>query len=170
MKRCVMFAAGICMASGAAAETAGSFGPLALASLRGDEAAVSELLEGGADPNATEYLGLTPVSAGIRSCGMTVAALKLLLDAGGDVEARSGIGATPLMVAWQKGRADLAQALLAAGADPDARNMYGDTAAEYRDYFTGDLADEEFATLRHFSAAFARRADGTPKTYCPSMR
>lgn len=62
------------------------------------------------------------------------------------------------MIAWQNGRRDLAEVLLAAGANPDARNMYGDTAEEYSRYFAGEPSDD-FATLKYMSHAFPRARD-----------
>ena len=56
------------------------------------------------------------------------AAIRLLLDHGAEVDDDSGAGETPLLgaVAWS--RFGPAEELLAAGADPDARNRKGDTA------------------------------------------
>ena len=69
--------------------------------------------------------------------------------AGADVEARSGVGATPLMLAYQRGRDELATLLLGAGADPAARNLYGDSAAEYAAFFAGELPTGEFRTIEY---------------------
>lgn len=146
------------------------FSPLTVAAVMGDAAAVARELSAGADPNARDWMGLTAMTASMRSCRMTVEVLGLLLDAGADVEARSGVGATPLMVAWQSGRPDLAQVLLAAGADRQATNMYGDTAAEYRQYFDGKLPEAEFATLRYTSLGFPPRSQGFATTHCLRVR
>lgn len=56
------------------------------------------------------------------------AAIRLLLSHGADVDEDSAPGETPLLgaVAWSK--FGPAEELLAAGADPDARNAKGDTA------------------------------------------
>jgi ankyrin repeat protein len=140
----------------------GYFDELTIAAVQGDVSRVESLLGNGADPNRETWMGLTPLSAAMRSCRMTVDVLEALIAAGADVEARSGVEATPLMVAWQGGRPDLAEALLAAGADPTARNMYGDTADEYARYFAGDLSQAEFRTLRYTSLGFEPRAARSP--------
>ena len=145
MMRAAMIAIWCGLAGGASAGSA--FDDLTLAAIRGDAPGVLRLLHAGADPNAKGIMGLTPLSAALRSCRSTPEAVAALLAAGADVEARSGIGATPLMLAYQRGRADLAPLLLGAGADPSARNLYGDSAAEYAAFFAGDLPEREFRTL-----------------------
>ena len=84
----------------------------------------------------------------------------MLPKAGADIEARSGAGATPLMPAWQMDRGDLAEMLLALGADPMARNTHGDTAEEYRLFFSDALPGAGFETLRYTCLASVPRSDG----------
>ncbi|MEM8823930.1 MAG: ankyrin repeat domain-containing protein [Pseudomonadota bacterium] len=144
----------------AAADVA--FSDLYLAAIRGEAEKVEAILLWGADPNEPGWLGLTPLSAAMRSCAATPEVVYALTKGGADIEARSGAGATPLMLAWQMGRPDLAEMLLALGADPKARNMYGDTAEEYALYFSGQLPDEAFATLRFTSLGLVRKSgDGS---------
>lgn len=125
------------------------FDALTIAAIQGDVARVEAMLDGGADPNARAWLGLTPLAAAMRSCRMNADVLVALLASGADIEARSGVGATPLMIAWQNGRTDLAEVLLDAGANGEARNMYGDSAVEYREFFAGTLPEDDFSTLRY---------------------
>jgi ankyrin repeat protein len=91
--------------------------------------------------------------------------LDALVAHGADIETRSGAGVTPLMVAWQSRRADLASALIAAGADQDAWNMYGDTVAEYRAHFAGDRAQSDIAAVKHLAFGAAQIATD-PITLC----
>lgn len=97
------------------------------AALRHPEA-VAVLLEHGADPEAPDRGGWTPLLLAARSGDAEV--VDLLLAAGVPVDGLGGEGSrsTPLLVAAITGRETAALALLAAGADPDARNASGATA------------------------------------------
>lgn len=159
MRKLLVTVVGACaLAFSAAADS--YFDPLTIAAIKGDAALVAEQLEDGADPNALSFFGLTPLAAAMRSCRMNVEVLDLLVAAGADIEARSGVGTTPLMIAWQTGRPELAEALLAAGADEGARNIYGDTAADYREFFAGDASARTPGALRYVSYGFMTNADG----------
>ena len=157
-------AVALIIAAPAAADTA--FDDLTRAAIRGDTALVEEILATGADPNRVGWLGMTPFTAAMRSCRVTVGIVQAMLAANADVDVRSGPGVTPLMIAWQNGRPDLAAVLEAAGADPTARNAYGDSADEYRDFFRGDLPEEEFPTLRYTSLGDISRDRGPMPTSC----
>ncbi len=146
----------------------GYFSDLTEAAIRGDAEEVQAILDWGADPNRVEWLGLSPLSAAMRSCFVTPEVVYVLLKAGADIEATSAIGATPLMLAWQMGREDLAEMLLALGADPLARNIYGDTARDYELFFSGELPESEFATWRYTSlGSVPRSAGGSMKCTTP---
>lgn len=84
------------------------------------------LLEHGADPNAPDGLGQTPLS---RACsvGGKVEHLRLLLEWGADVNAAGSIGSTPLMTATTLGLQDTVAALLEFGADPNRADIRGST-------------------------------------------
>ena len=142
------------------------FDALTRAAINGDVRATSRLLKEGADPNSRNWQDLTPLSAAIRSCNVTVEIVETLMNAGADIEARSGVGATPLMVAWQMGRADIAAVLIAAGADQTATNLYGDTAKDYQAYYAGQLAPVEFVTLSYTSLGFVPRSAGRSSIHC----
>ena len=79
---------------------------------------VDLLLDAGADVNAAEDHGVTPLARASKnaSAGM----VERLLAAGADPNAAQTNGLTPLMIAAQTGNVDVVRALLARGADPNA--------------------------------------------------
>ena len=88
------------------------------------------LLTAGADPNASDNVWLTPLH--LAANGDSVDVVQLLIDAGADVNAVSEDKQTPLYITAQnttRARYVIAEALLAAGADPTV-----DPAAEARIY------------------------------------
>jgi ankyrin repeat protein len=97
------------------------------AAYNNDLDAVKRLLSEGADPNAVNRFGVTPLheAATVGNAEM----LKALLDAGADANAAFGEGETVLMTAARTGDAESVRALLAHGADADAREQWhGQTA------------------------------------------
>ena len=104
--------------------------PLALAAAGADAEGMAMLLRAGAAPDTPDAEGDTPLhtcaghgwggDAG-REC------LVVLLEGGASVDARNAAGLTPLHVAVACGVRDAAALLLAAGADPFAREGLGDT-------------------------------------------
>ncbi|MBP7149767.1 MAG: ankyrin repeat domain-containing protein [Acidobacteria bacterium] len=123
----------------------GEMQPLHLAVLRRHAAAMSVLLESGADPNARTAWGLTPLALA-RLAGDEALA-KSLADAGGaeadlsvavftgrDLPARAepGLCAHLLLAATRAARPDAVRRLLALGADPNAsaHHLIGERPAE----------------------------------------
>jgi len=87
---------------------------LMTAALRGDRAAVRQLLDAGADPNADNDAGATALMWAVPD----VATMRLLLDAGADVNARSDEGRSALVIASGiVGAAPAVRLLLDYGAD-----------------------------------------------------
>ena len=104
--------------------------PLGLACFFGASAAVRSLLRRGADVSAvaTNAMRVQPLHAAVS--GRHVEAVSLLLEHGADVNARQQVGYTPLMGAAGAGRNDIADMLLARGADPSLTSDDGKTAAQ----------------------------------------
>jgi hypothetical protein len=91
------------------------------AATTGDASAVRALLEQGADPNAADPSGLTPLMAAAFSGQERT--LSLLLASGrASVDARDASGYTALMFACNAGQPACAWALIGAGADVNARD------------------------------------------------
>jgi ankyrin repeat protein/truncated hemoglobin YjbI len=90
------------------------------------------LLERGARVDATDGCGLTPLVhlSKTRSKANPIPVLELLVQAGAEVDARDENGNTLLMHFTRQGNAEAVKWLLAHGADRDARNARGKTAAE----------------------------------------
>ena len=62
-------------------------------------ATVSRLIEAGADPNATDKSGVTPLHRAVRT--RCAAAVKALLEAGADPRRSNKSGSTPMLLATQ---------------------------------------------------------------------
>ena len=90
----------------------------------GDRAVVRTLVKNGADVNARDESGDTPLMAAALYADTAV--LELLLRAGADVNATNKAGATALMRAATF--EDKARLLVANGADVKARSRFGNTA------------------------------------------
>ncbi|MCC6050435.1 MAG: ankyrin repeat domain-containing protein, partial [Thermofilum sp.] len=86
--------------------------------------------ERGADPNARNFCGRTPLHYAALSGHPELA--KLLLERGADPNARDDLGETPLHEAVrEEAPLELVELLLARGADPNARDRRGRTPLHY---------------------------------------
>ena len=98
---------------------------LVAAARSSDHQAVRDLLEAGADPDATYGDGTTALHwAAHRDAHAMVTDL---LAAGADVDPADDHGVTPLSLACVNGNRRIVDALLAAGADPNAARGNGET-------------------------------------------
>ena len=88
-------------------------------------AAVRLLRGGGADKEARDADGFTPLMTAAEHGSFEVA--KQLLEAGADKEAKEANGGTALMLAAQKGCVKVAKLLVEAGADKEAKVASGHT-------------------------------------------
>lgn len=93
--------------------------PLLDAVQANEEDKVAALLASGANPNAANSYGITPLW--MAATNGSTAVTRMLLKAGGDAKAKLPHGETALMAASRTGRPEPIQLLLAAGADPNAQ-------------------------------------------------
>ncbi|TGJ80467.1 hypothetical protein E0Z10_g8295 [Xylaria hypoxylon] len=91
------------------------------------ERTVQVLLEAGADKEARDAAGNTPLLAAAGDSTAGRFAARILLDAGADREVRNSAGDTPLLAAAKLQDVDVVKALLKAGADKEAKDPAGNT-------------------------------------------
>lgn len=132
---------------------------------RSSERMVNLLLEFGANPNAVDNLGQTPLHLISRQSPRVV---RLLLEAGGDVNAVDNLGQTPMHTSkW--GSHEIGRILLEAGGDINAVDNYGRTPlhivdqreARRTDFLlkagaNPNAVDDELRTPLHATALMAR--------------
>ncbi len=102
------------------------FTELHLAAGSGDDKAVRFLLAGGADVNAPDRRGYTPLHRAARLTD-SLKVISSLIEHGAVVNAQGNCGETPLHEAADAGRASVVRILLANGADLNAMDIYGNT-------------------------------------------
>ncbi len=157
--------AGILISNGASVDgiTRSGLTPLLLAAIRGNTDMVKFLLKSGAAVDKPGHTGFTPLLAAVLSEHQDTAVF--LIESGADVDYKLPSGYTPLMVAVIKesnslraymdkegitditfdtavgsGYFKMVKALVANGADADAVDNAGGTAALYAGYFGFEMA------------------------------
>ncbi|MDZ7705652.1 MAG: ankyrin repeat domain-containing protein [Trueperaceae bacterium] len=146
------FVAMLALAGGAAFAQAELF----LVVQRGSPAAVADVIELGADLNARDAFGLTPLMVA-ASTNYDETVHITLIRAGADVNARTPEGWTALMYAARDNKnPEVITALLELGADPTLINDDGLTAQAYAGANSFMRVSGIFETLQ--------RLDGQPST------
>jgi len=95
------------------------------ADLWGGDKRARMLVRAGADPNARDEVGRTPLHAASRINNPYL--IRVLLDAGADPNARSWWCGTPLHEAASRDQSKVVRLLLDAGADVSVRDRHGET-------------------------------------------
>ncbi|MBI4748615.1 MAG: ankyrin repeat domain-containing protein [Acidobacteria bacterium] len=115
---------------GYAPDIRGQFDRTALMEIAKDYKKLAQaLLKYGANPNAQNYFGVTPLMYGMLSEGTAIP--KMLIQAGADVNAADKDGRTALMLAAFDGKTKVVKLLIKAGADVNAKDKLGKTVLDY---------------------------------------
>lgn len=93
---------------------------------RGDTSAMLELLRDGADIDATDSQGRTPIMAATYQ--NHTATVKALIEAGANLNLRDNRQDNPLLYAGAAGLLDIVKLVVEAGADTKLTNRFGGTA------------------------------------------
>ncbi|MXO75053.1 ankyrin repeat domain-containing protein [Altererythrobacter aerius] len=121
------------------------------------------MLDRGANPNAADKKGVTPLSAAV-ALGFTEGA-EQLLKKGARTDVSNDTGETPLITAIHRRDAPMARLLLAHGADPDRPDNSGRSARDY-----ARLMGNASAMLTEIERADATRKDaGGAGLYGPAI-
>jgi len=132
----------------------GKHGTIHIAILGGDAEGVKEFLAGGADVNAKNQRGWTPLFTAAYYGHKEI--VELLISKGADVNAKTDKGgSTPLHTADNK---EIAELLIAEGADVNAKNDGGKTPLDYAE--TDNFEPPELKAAKKEIADLLRKHGG----------
>ncbi|CUT99311.1 Ankyrin [Echinococcus multilocularis] len=122
---------GLLLLNGADAEHKAKNGvtPMHLAALEDHVTVAQQLVHEGAQATAVTQVGYTPLHTACYAGRLNMVRFLVAL-ATSDINAATNTGFTPLHLAAQQGHSDIVYLLLEHGADPNARNSQGLTAAQ----------------------------------------
>jgi ankyrin repeat protein len=123
----------------------GKHGTIHIAILGGDAEGVKEFLAGGADVNAKNQRGWTPLHGAAVDGSKEVG--ELLIAKGADVNAKDKHGRTPLHFTSNYGQKEITELLIAKGADVNAKSKPGDTPLDFATHPDNPNASAETADL-----------------------
>ena len=128
---------------------------LSWASQKGDDTAVAELLACGADPNVTDYSGVSSLHYAVL--GSNQNCVRLLLASKAELEVKDSDGKTPLAYAAKR-RLGVFKVLLEFGADMETQAHFGQRPIHLA------VSNDRFQNVRHLMHAgadmFARISSG----------
>jgi ankyrin repeat protein len=137
-------------------------GALHIVTQRRDLVWLNFLLARGANPNAENNKGVSPL--GLATSLGWIEGMEALLDKGARVDDANSTGETPLINAVHRRDAAMVRLLLSKGADPDRSDNSGRTARDY-----AQLLGTGSPVLDEIAKADAARKGGGHKTYGPKF-
>ncbi|KAK4206585.1 hypothetical protein QBC37DRAFT_356693 [Rhypophila decipiens] len=141
-----------------------NFIPLIIASYFGHNTVVQQLLEAGAEVDAKDNDGRTPLHWASEQDHSTV--VQQLLEAGAEVDAKDNDGRTPLHWASAKGHGTVVQQLLEAGAEVDAKKNDGWTPLHWASLEGHSTVVQQL--LEASAEVDAKNSDGWTPLHCAS--
>jgi ankyrin repeat protein len=126
---------------------------------RGDQPYTSFLLAKGADPNARDNKGNTPLT--LAAAGGYDNLIELLVNGKANVNLGNGSGETPLILAVHRRDTEMVRELIKNGADPDQADVLAGKSA--RDYATLDTRNSQIARIFAETPKKARASVAGPR-------
>lgn len=142
MKKLMIMTLGLLSCNQAWTQTADT---LIQAAEKGYEKKVKSLIDSGADVNAANQFGVTPLMFAAAKGHQKV--VEYLVEQGADVHAADEHGMTALMLAAEKGRQGVVKTLIDHGAQVNATNDRGWTAIELAKARLGSVKPQEFQKI-----------------------
>ena len=93
---------------------------------------INEAISNGANVNARDHIGTTPLMAAASSIASDPEVIKVLISAGANIDAQDSMGMTPLALASRfSSNPEIIAILLRLGADPNVKDKDGKIAIDY---------------------------------------